>query len=96
MYDGRFLASRDVIVVTVAYRLSTFGFLYFGPPMNTSSSTVVANAAFHDQILGLIWVRENIVAFGGDKEKITVTIETVQNQITNQHFFRFLVNRLVQ
>lgn len=96
MYDGRFLASRDVIVVTVAYRLSTFGFSYFGSPLNTSSSTVVANAAFHDQILGLIWVRKNIAAFGGDEKKITVTIETAKNIIINQHFFRFLENRPAQ
>jgi para-nitrobenzyl esterase len=63
-YDADELASRGrVVVVTVGYRLGIFGFL---------SQGVVDNLGLRDQILALRWVHENIGAFGGDPDRVTV------------------------
>ncbi len=60
-YDGTRLASHgDVVVVTINYRIGIFGFM---------SDT---NCGLLDQILALNWVRENISAFGGDPQRITI------------------------
>ncbi|XP_035687522.1 cholinesterase 2-like [Branchiostoma floridae] len=66
-YDGRYLAATEgVIVVGLNYRLSTLGFLYAG------TEDAPGNAGFTDQVLALTWVKNNIAAFGGDPEKVTL------------------------
>lgn len=63
--DARYLvAEGNVIVVSVAYRLANFGFLYGGD--------VIGNLGLHDQLLGLHWVNQNIAAFGGDPNQVTI------------------------
>ncbi|CAI6337233.1 unnamed protein product [Periconia digitata] len=57
-----------VIVVAVNYRLNSFGFLG-GKELKAEGET---NLGLHDQRLGLEWVHENIEAFGGDPEKVTL------------------------
>ncbi|MFC0541093.1 carboxylesterase/lipase family protein [Kutzneria chonburiensis] len=59
--DGEmFVRNHDVVVVTFNYRLGAFGFL---------DDT---NCGVLDQIAALRWVRDNIVAFGGDPRQVTV------------------------
>ncbi len=72
LYDGEGLAKRGVIVVTLNYRLNVFGF--FAHPELTAESPHGAsgNYGLMDQLAALRWVRENIAAFGGDPERITV------------------------
>ena len=70
MYDGRYLASRNVVVVTVNSRLGVLGYLYG----NTTDEP--GNLAVWDQYLALKWVHENIHAFGGDPKKVTVSLYT--------------------
>ena len=53
-------AKRDVVLVSVGYRLNVFG-LYGG-----------TNNLLYDQICALDWIRENISAFGGDPDNITI------------------------
>jgi para-nitrobenzyl esterase len=65
-YDGSSLASHEVIVVTVNYRLGIFG--VFPHPALTEPS---ANFGLLDQIAGLGWVQRNIAAFGGDPDNVT-------------------------
>ncbi|GAB6876274.1 carboxylesterase/lipase family protein [Thermaerobacter litoralis] len=71
-YDGTaFARNGDVVVVTINYRLGALGFLYleeaFGPDFAGSG-----NLGILDQIAALRWVRENIAAFGGDPDQMTI------------------------
>lgn len=69
VYDGTQLAVRgDVIVVTINYRLGPLGFLHMAPLGNS----YVSNAGLLDQVAALQWVKDNIAAFGGDPEQVTV------------------------
>ena len=64
-YNGRRLAAGgDVVVVTVNYRLGAFGFLDL-PGFDT-------NVGLRDVLAALRWVRDNIAAFGGDPDRVTV------------------------
>ena len=67
LYDGTTLCQRgDVVVVSVNHRLSLFGYLYL-PGFPDSG-----NAGMLDLVLALRWVRDNIVAFGGDPGCVTL------------------------
>lgn len=68
LHDGAHLAeSLGVVVVTFNYRLGLLGF----PPLAEA-----ANLGLLDQQAALRWVRENIAAFGGDENRITVMGES--------------------
>ena len=62
---GQFM-KRDVILVTINYRLGPLGFLSLG------NEDVPGNAGLRDQSLALKWVNENIVNFGGDPGSVTI------------------------
>lgn len=65
-YSGRDLAQdHDVVVVTLNYRLGVLGFLNH-PGLSAS------NQGLRDQVLALEWVRDNIAAFGGDPDQVTI------------------------
>ncbi|STV27892.1 esterase [Klebsiella pneumoniae] len=63
-YDGKALASRDVVVVTVNYRLGHLGF-FAHPALEEEAGERLYNFALLDQIAALQWVQENIHAFAG-------------------------------
>jgi len=63
-YDGSRFARDGVVCVTINYRLGADGFLYLGDG--------IANLGLLDQIAALIWVQENIAAFGGDSDNVTI------------------------
>ncbi|XP_070551701.1 cholinesterase 1-like isoform X2 [Ptychodera flava] len=66
-YNGTALAAiGDVIVVTINYRLGPFGYL------STGDEHASGNYGFLDQVLALQWVQDNIAAFGGDANKVTI------------------------
>ncbi|WP_444921465.1 carboxylesterase/lipase family protein [Microbulbifer sp. CnH-101-G] len=70
VYNGSYLASSGrAIVVTINYRLGSFGFLRLTDISNISST---GNEGLQDQIAALKWVKKNISAFGGDPENITI------------------------
>lgn len=65
--DGTNLASRgDVVVVAINYRVGFFGFLAYPDGIHNG------NYGIGDMVTALQWVRENIVAFGGDKDRVTI------------------------
>ena len=70
--DGSGFASRrDVIVVTINYRLGLFGF-FAHPDLTAEAGGSSGNYALYDIRRACQWVKENIAAFGGDPERITV------------------------
>ena len=71
-FDGAAYCERGVILVTINYRLGAFGFLAHPWLSEESGVGRSGNYAILDQIAALKWVKENIAAFGGDPENITV------------------------
>jgi para-nitrobenzyl esterase len=70
-YWGDSLAKRDVIVVTVNYRLGPIGFIALPDLSAESPHGASGNYGLLDQIMALRWVQENIAAFGGDPMRVT-------------------------
>ena len=63
-YDGRNFNRDGIVTVTLSYRLGFDGFGWIdGAP---------SNRGVRDWLLGLEWVRDNIAAFGGDPENVTI------------------------
>ena len=71
IYDGTALARRDVVVVTINYRLGAFGF-FAHPGLDRETPGGPVNFGLLDQIAALRWVRSNIEAFGGDPARVTI------------------------
>ena len=67
-YDGSAFARNGIVTVAVNYRLAAEGFLYTGEDP--------ANLGLLDQVAALEWVRDNIAAFGGDPQRVTVAGES--------------------
>lgn len=64
IYNGAAFARDGVVMVSINYRLGVSGFAAIdGAPLNRG---------LHDQIFALRWVRENIAAFGGDPDNVTI------------------------
>ena len=60
------VTTSQLLVVRVQARLNVFGFLSLG------NSVVPGNAGLVDQYLALVWIRNNVRAFGGDPEQLVV------------------------
>ncbi|MDG4669044.1 carboxylesterase family protein [Mycobacterium sp. 236(2023)] len=69
LYNGsRLAANGDVVVVNVTYRIGVFG----GFELSDLGDGFDDNLALRDQIAALRWVQDNIAAFGGDPDQVTV------------------------
>lgn len=87
-YNGEALVSRgNVILVTYGYRLGPLG--YFAHPALTAeaadSGAAPTNFGMLDQRLALEWVRDNIAAFGGDQQKVTLFGESAGGNSVSLH-----------
>lgn len=71
VFDGSELARKGVIVVTVGQRLNLFGYLSL-PQLTAEQGGKSGNYGLMDEVKALEWVRENIAAFGGDPDNITI------------------------
>jgi para-nitrobenzyl esterase len=70
--DGQFLAHRNVIIVSMNYRLGIFGF-FVHPELTTESPNHASgNYGLLDQTAALKWVNANIANFGGDPSNVTI------------------------
>lgn len=79
-YDGSRLAEKGAIVVTINYRLGSFGF-FAHPELSTESSRKSSgNYALMDMIAALQWIQNNIQNFGGDPDNVTVFGESAGAQ----------------
>ena len=77
----RFVASQNIIVVTISYRLGLFGWFSHPELRNKSDGIDVSpNFGLLDQIKALEWLRDNIEGFGGDKNNITIFGESAGGQ----------------
>jgi para-nitrobenzyl esterase len=87
-YAGDRFARDGVVCVTINYRLGCEGFL--------ALDDAVANRGLLDQIAALEWVHENIRAFGGDPDNVTVfgesaggiSVTALLSMPRAQHLFR--------
>jgi para-nitrobenzyl esterase len=76
LYSGEQLASKGVVLVSVAYRVGVFGFMAH-PELSAEAPHGVfrrssGNYGLLDQIAGLQWIQRNIAAFGGDPKRVTI------------------------
>ena len=73
LYGGDYVNSnQDIVLVSFNYRLGIFGFIDFSKVPGGEEYPDALNLGLLDQIEALKWIRENIAAFGGDPEQITV------------------------
>lgn len=72
LFDGSHMARKGVIVVTIGHRLGVFGYLAHPELSAETPEGISGNYGIRDLAAGLCWVKENITAFGGDPDRITV------------------------
>ncbi|MPC17299.1 Esterase FE4 [Portunus trituberculatus] len=60
------LMQKDIVLVTMNYRLGTLGFL------STNDNILPGNLGLKDQVLALQWVQDNIELFGGNPKQVTI------------------------
>ncbi|CAM9642155.1 unnamed protein product, partial [Ectocarpus sp. 4 AP-2014] len=78
-YDGRRLAERGIVVVSINYRLGALGW------MVSVTDNLWGNYGLQDQRLGLEWVHDNVASFGGDPGRVTLFGESAGAMSIGQH-----------
>ncbi|XP_047520258.1 juvenile hormone esterase-like [Pieris napi] len=90
MYGPQYLLQKDIIFVTMNYRLHAFGFL----SLNTEDAC--GNSGLKDVILSLKWIKQNLKYFGGDTSRITVGGQSSGATLTNLLMLSTNTNGLFQ
>jgi len=75
-YNGEAMSRQGIVVVTVNYRLNVFGFLAHPDLSAETAHKGSGNYGLMDQLASLIWVKDNIAAFGGDPSRVTIVGES--------------------
>ncbi|HUI02693.1 MAG TPA: carboxylesterase/lipase family protein [Acidimicrobiales bacterium] len=75
LFNGRRLAQKGAVVVTINYRLGALGLLA-DPELAGEDGGGCGNWSLHDQLAALGWVRANIAWFGGDPGNVTLVGES--------------------
>ncbi|MFL6208528.1 MAG: carboxylesterase/lipase family protein [Pyrinomonadaceae bacterium] len=84
-YDGESMARKGIVVVTMSYRLSVYGFFAHPELTKESSHHASGNYGLLDQYAALRWVRQNIAAFGGDPKRVTIAGESAGSASVSAH-----------
>ena len=71
-YNGEYLATQNIIFVSINYRLGIFGWFAAEQLAEEDADRSTGNYGFMDIIKALEWTRDNIAAFGGDPDNITL------------------------
>ena len=82
-YSGEGLAKKGAIVINMGYRLGAFGFYADEDLAKESPNGTTGNYGTLDVIQSLVWVKENIQAFGGDPDNITVAGESAGSALVS-------------
>jgi para-nitrobenzyl esterase len=72
IYDGEAVANKDVVFVSINYRVGVFGFLAHPALTKESPKHSSGNYALLDMVAALEWVKKNIASFGGDPSRVTI------------------------
>lgn len=84
LYDGSsYVEDTGQIIVVINYRLGNWGFLHLG-----GSSSVRGNLGLMDQMMARDWVYDNIKAFGGDPNRITLMGQSAGAMSISAHLTR--------
>jgi para-nitrobenzyl esterase len=94
-YDGASLARKGIIVLAVNYRLNVFGF--FAHPELTQEAPYHAsgNYGLLDQTAALGWIRDNIHAFGGNPNRVTIAGESAGSASVSAQMISPLAKHLI-
>ncbi len=71
-WGDRLAELGDVVVVSINYRLNVFGFFAHPDLREEDPNSSTGNYGSLDQVAALRWVHDNIAAFGGDPDNITI------------------------
>ena len=82
-YRGEALAARGAVVVTTNYRLGPLGYLAHPALSAEDPHGSSGNYGVLDQVAALEWVRDNIAAFGGDPNRVTIFGESAGSWSVN-------------
>lgn len=80
-YGPKFLVRHDVILITINYRLGPYGFMSLDTP------EIPGNQGLKDQLLALRWINDNLEAFGGDVNKITLFGQSAGGVSVDYHLY---------
>ena len=75
-YDGETMAKKGIVVITCNYRLNIFGNFAHPALSAESAHKSSGNYGYYDQLAALQWVKNNIAAFGGDPNHVTIAGES--------------------
>lgn len=84
LYQSDNLAERGIVLVTINYRVGIMGYLAHPALAKDSPDGVSGNYGLQDQIAALKWVQDNISAFGGDPNNVTIFGESAGGQAVSE------------
>ena len=93
-FDGPVWPKENVIGVTINYRLGPMGFVTL--PELKEEAGYTGNYGLFDQMTAIRWVKDNIAAFGGDSENITIMGQSAGAMSVQQHCLSPLTKGLFQ
>jgi para-nitrobenzyl esterase len=94
--DGSKLAEKGVIVVSMNYRLGIFGFFAHPELSKQSQHHASGNYGLEDQAAAIEWVHQNIAAFGGDPDKVTIFGESAGSMSVSAQMASPLAKNLIK
>lgn len=93
-FDGPVWPAKGIIGVTLNYRLGPLGFLTL--PELKQDAGFTGNYGLYDQMTAIKWVKDNIAAFGGDPENITIMGQSAGAMSVQQHSLSPMTDGLFQ
>ena len=94
VYSGAEIAKKDVVYVSINYRVGIFGFFNHPELSQESPNNVSGNYGVMDAIAALEWVKTNIAAFGGDPGNVTIMGQSAGSRMVHALVISPLANGL--